>query len=187
MKLRGPLHLAVGIAAIAAPALHTLTDIMEWQHGGFTDVQLWLNLLAFLPMPLLLLGLYAVQQPRPNAVGLLGALLYGVAFAYFTYTSLYALAEHLPTYAALWARLGRVYTFFGALMVCGGFLFGWSSLRVGWFPKLSLALFLTGLTVNLVLALVPAPDILQTVGSAIRNAGLIAMGHAALTKRARDA
>ena len=60
---------------------------------------------AFLPMPWLLLGLYAVHKKAPGALGLAGALLYGVAFTYFAHSTLYALAEHIPTYEALWLRL----------------------------------------------------------------------------------
>ena len=175
-----PLNLAVGLCALVAPALHTVTDVMELYNRGFTDAQLWLNLLAFLPMPLLLLGIYSVQVPKPGVDGLLGALLYGAAFAYFTYTTLFALAERVPTYDELWERLGVVYTFFGGLMVCGGLLFGWSAFRVGWLPRSSVLLFLSGIVVNLMLAILPAPDTLQTIGSAMRNFGLMAMGYAIL-------
>jgi hypothetical protein len=41
-------------------------------------------------------------------------------------------------------------------------------------------LFAAGLLVNLGLAVVPAPDILQTVGTAIRNAGIVGMGYVLL-------
>ena len=51
------LEVVVGAAAIAAPVLHTITDGMEWYAGGFSDAQLWLNYLAFAPMPWLLLGI----------------------------------------------------------------------------------------------------------------------------------
>jgi hypothetical protein len=177
---RSLLSIAVGIAALVAPALHSLTDVMEWYHGGFSDVQLWLNYIAFLPMSWLLLGLYAVHGSRPNVVGLIGALLYGAAFTYFAYTTLYALTEHVPTYEALWSRLGGLYTVHGALMVIGGLMFAWAALRVGWLPKGGLLLFAAGIVCNLVLALLPAPDILQTIGSAARNLGLMAMGYGVL-------
>ena len=153
---------------------------MEWHNRGFTDAQLWLNLLAFVPMPLLLLGIYSIQVPKPGTAGLLGALLYGAAFAYFTYTTLYALAKRIPTYAELWTRLGHVYTFFGGLMVCGGLLFAWSALRVAWLPRFAVLLFLSGIVLNLILAILPAPDTFQTIGSAMRNVGLMAMGYAIL-------
>jgi hypothetical protein len=181
------LAIVVGVAALVAPALHSLTDLLEWYQGGFSNRQLWLNYIAFLPMPWLLLGLYAVCEPRPNAVGLAGALLYGVAFTYFTHTTLYALAEQVPSYAALWSRLGGLYTVHGACMVFGGLMFAWSALRAGWFPRWPLQLFGFGLGVNLLLALLPAPDILQTIGSAARNLGLMAIGHAILFRRLRAA
>ena len=180
-------NVAVGIAALIAPALHSLTDVMEWSNGGFSTIQLWLNYLAFLPMPWLLLGLYAAHEPRPNIFGLIGALLYGAAFTYFAHTTLYALTENVSTYEALWSRLGDLYTFHGALMVLGGLMFAWSALRVGWLPGSALWLFAAGIIWNLLLALLPAPDILQTIGSAARNIGLMAMGHAILFRRQRTA
>ncbi len=177
---RTAFHIVVGVAAITAPALHSLSDAMEWYRGGFSTGQLWLTYIAFLPMPWLLLGVYAVHQPRPSLLGLIGALLYGVAFTYFAHTALYALAERTPTYEVLWQRLGSTYTVHGAFMVIGGLLFAWSALRAHWLPSFSVLLFAAGLAVNLVLALVPAPDILQTVGTAVRNLGVVSMGYAIL-------
>ena len=55
------LRLVVGATAIAAPVLHCITDAMEWLQGGFSPVQLGLNYFAFLPMPWLLLCIYAVR------------------------------------------------------------------------------------------------------------------------------
>lgn len=171
------LQVVVGLAAIAAPALHSFTDAMEWYQQGFSTLQLWLNYIAFVPMPWLLLGGYVIRAPRTSLAGLAGALLYGTAFTYFAYTTLYALAEKVPTYEALWARLGNVYTFHGALMVFGGLLFAGSALRGAWLPKSAAVLFLSGILINLLLSFLPAPDILQTVGSSVRNLGLMAMGY----------
>lgn len=170
------LSVVVGVAAIVAPILHSVTDAMEWYEQGFSRTQLWLNYVAFLPMPWLLLGMYAVREERLGLSGLVGALLYGIAFTYFAHTTLYALASHAPTYEALWQQLGPTYTVHGALMVVGGLLFSVAALRAGALPRPAVRLFGTGLLVNLVLALMPAPDILQTVGTAIRNAGLVGMG-----------
>jgi hypothetical protein len=177
------LSIAVGIAALAAPALHSITDMLEWYQGGFSAIQLWLNYIAFLPMPWLLLGLYTVRQPRPNVFGLIGALLYGVAFIYFAHTTLYAITEQVPTYEALWIRLGSLYSVHGAFMVLGGLMFAWSALRAGWLPRWPLLLFASGIAVNLLVALMPVPDILQTIGSTVRNCGLMAMGYGILFKR----
>lgn len=174
------LDVVVGVAAMVAPALHSLTDIMEWHSGGFSTIQLWLNYAAFLPMPWLLVGVYAIHDPRPGWLGLFGALLYGAAFTYFAYTTLLALDQGVSNYEALWAQLGVRYTFHGALMVLGGILFSWAALRARWLPRVSILLFLFGIAANLLLSLLPLPDILQTVGSAIRNVGLMAMGYAIL-------
>jgi hypothetical protein len=45
------LRLIVGVTALLAPLLHSITDAMEWSHGGFSVLQLWLNYLAFVPIP----------------------------------------------------------------------------------------------------------------------------------------
>jgi hypothetical protein len=166
----------VGTAAVAAPVLHTCTDAMEWHQGGFSTTQLWLNYVAFLPMPWLLLGIYAVRADTLRSVALVGAVLYGIAFTYFAHTTLLALAVSAPDYAALWQDLGSTYTFHGALMVIGGLLFAGAAFRSNSLPVVAVVLFGGGLLVNLVLALLPAPELLQTVGTAIRNAGLVGMG-----------
>jgi hypothetical protein len=80
----------------------------------------------------------SLTQARPSplhlvvgAAALLGAILYGAAFTYFSYTTLYALKAGIPTYEALWTDLGTLYTVHGGLMVAGGLLFGGSVLRAG--------------------------------------------------------
>ena len=70
--------------------------------GGFSPLQLSLNYLGFLPMPVLLVGLYAVQRPGITRVGLLGALLYGGTFVYFAHTTLYALQERISVTRPSW-------------------------------------------------------------------------------------
>ncbi len=174
------LRVVVGTAAIVAPILHSVTDAMEWYQGGFSTTQLWLNYAAFLPMPWLLLGIYSVRSEALGACALVGAVLYGFAFTYFAHTTLYALAIGSPNYESLWQRLGPTYTVHGALMVIGGFLFAAAALRSKSLPTIAVWLFGVGLLVNLVLALAPAPDIMQTVGTAIRNAGLVGMGYTTL-------
>jgi hypothetical protein len=182
MSLTEPraLRVVVGTTAIAAPILHSLTDAMEWYQNGFSNTQLWLNYVAFLPMPWLLLGIYAMRTDALGTGALVGAVLYGFAFTYFAHTTLYALAVGAPNYESLWQKLGPTYTVHGALMVIGGFLFAGAALRAKCIPAVAVWLFGGGLFVNLVLAMVPAPDILQTVGTAIRNAGLVGMGYATL-------
>ncbi len=169
-------RIIVGVMAVVAPAAHTLTDIMEWLNNGFSGTQLWINYIAFVPMSWLLLGLYAVQKPLPGMTGLTGALLYGASFTYFAFTTLFALELKIPDYETLWNRLGMIYTFHGALMIVGGLMFGYSAWKVNWLPRISLIFFLSGIMTNLILGIIPAPDILQTIGSTLRNTGLMIMG-----------
>jgi hypothetical protein len=174
----------VAWGALLAPAVHTLTDVLEWAQGGFSPPQLWLNYVAFLPLPAVMIGLYAVQTPRISRFGLLGALVFGFAFVYFAHTTLLALETGVPTYDRLWEQLGGTYTLHGALMIVGGLAFGVASVRAGVLPAWTSRLFLLGIALNLVVALVPVPDLLQTIGSGVRNAGLIGMGWAVAGGRA---
>lgn len=179
---RNSLRWAVGLTAVLAPLLHSLTDVMELLQHGFSPAQLWLNYIAFLPMAWLLLGIHAVHERDPGLAGLAGAVLYGAAFTYFAFTALYAIERQIPTYAALWQELGAAYTIHGALMVVGGALFGAAVLRAGWLPRWTALLFLAGLTLNLVLQVSAAPEMLQVIGSFLRNAGLVGMGGALLLR-----
>jgi hypothetical protein len=175
----------IGIGAIVVPALHTVTDVVEWAHGGFSPAQLGLNYLAFVPIPVILVGLWAAQRPRIGAAGLVGAILYGAAFVYFAHTTLVALEESVPDYETLWSRLGPMYTAHGGLMVVGGALFGVATWRAGVVPRWTAGLFLAGVTLNIALALLDAPELLHTLGTALRNAGLAGMGWAVLAGGAR--
>lgn len=181
------LRTVVGVTAVIAPILHSITDAMEWYQGGFSPPQLWLNYVAFLPMPWLLLGLYTVSKNDLGICGLIGALLYGAAFTYFAHTTLFALASGSPNYESLWQQLGPIYTLHGGFMVAGGMLFAWAAVRATTPPKIFVGLFAAGLVVNLCLALLPAPDILQTLGTALRNIGIVGMGYATLTVSRRSA
>lgn len=168
----------IGWSAMAAPALHTFTDIVEWMQAGFSPWQLWLNYAAFVPLPAILIGLYAAQRPRIRGLGLAGALTYGYAFIYFAHTTLIALSTRAPDYETLWSSLGVMYTLHGAVMIVGGIAFAWATLGAAVLPRWTAAVFLGGVVLNFVLGLLPVPDLLQTAGTALRNAGLIGMGWA---------
>ena len=166
----------IAVLAVLAPGVHLVSDVMEWASGGFSRIQLLINYMGFLPMPFLMLGLYAVQRPKIGWVGLLGAILYGASFIYFAHTTLYALEASIPNYELLWQRLGGVYTFHGGLMVMGGLLFGFAVIKARVLWQGGGILFIVGIVINLGLALVSLPEILQTAGSTIRNLGLMGMG-----------
>jgi hypothetical protein len=175
----------LALGAITAPALHTLTDAIEWAQGGFSPLQLWLNYLAFAALPFVMIGVYAYQRPRVSRVGLLGAVLYGYAFVYFAHTTLVALETRARTYHDLWTDLGHLYTLHGAVMVAGGLAFGWATARGGVFPRWTARLFLAGVTTNLVVAFLPVPEIVQVAGSTLRNTALVGMG-VAIARAPRD-
>ncbi len=170
------IRMLVGLAAVGAPGTHTLTDIAEWTTGGFSAAQLWVNYVSFLVMPFMIVGLYAVQRPRIGTLGLSGAVLYGISFVYFAHTAQYAWLERVPDYEALLNRLGNVYYLHGAAMVVGGIAFGAATRRVGFFPDWSTTAFLAGVSTSLLLTVISAPELLHTLGSALRNIGLMGMG-----------
>ncbi len=166
----------IAVTAIAAPILHLISDVLEWKDGGFSRIQLLINYAGFLPMPFLMLGLYAVQRPKIGWLGLVGAVLYGIAFIYFAHTTLLALEESFANYESLWKRLGAVYTFHGGLMIFGGFLFGFSSLKAGVLWRKGIIIFICGLFLNLIITFLPLPEIIHIIGSSVRNFGLIGIG-----------
>jgi hypothetical protein len=166
----------IGSVAIAAPTLHLISDALEWIGRGFSPLQLWVTYVAFLLVPFMMIGLYAVQRPRISWTALLGAFIYGVSFVYFAYTALYALVDHIADYHTLWSRLDGLYTFHGGVMIVGGVLFGIATLRAGVLAPWAGGLFVAGLSLNLLFAVIPVPEILQTFGSTLRNLGLIGMG-----------
>jgi hypothetical protein len=179
------LRLIIALVAIVAPALHLLSDVMEW-FAGFSPAQLWINYAAFVLMPFMIIGLYAAQRPKIGWLGLTGAVLYGISFIYFTHTTLYAIEGSVADYQTLWNKLGVVYTVHGGLMVAGGLLFGFASLKAKILWRGAVVLFLVGIIINFILGLLPLPDILQTIGSALRNFGLMGMGAGLIISGASD-
>lgn len=170
------LRRAIAILAISAPGLHMATDIWEVVGSGFSPPQLVLNYLAFVLMPFLMMGLYAVQSPRIKWPGLLGALLYGAAFVYFAHSTLSALEYSVRDYATLWTGLGITYTLHGFIMIVGGALFAIYSLKAKVLWRPGLVVFGLGLALNLLVAALQSPEIFQTAGSTVRNFGLISIG-----------
>ncbi len=119
----------IAITVIISSTLHLLSDVMEWTSGGFSQTQLLINYVGFLPIPFLMIGLYAYQRPRIGWGGLIGSVLYGIAFVYFAHTTMIAFEESISNYEMLLEKLGNVYTFHGGLMVTGGMMFGIASLH----------------------------------------------------------
>ena len=177
------LAVTVGACAIFAPALHSVSDILEWYQNGYTVTQLWLKYIAFIPMPWLLLGICLAHTPRLGTLGFVGALLYGMGFVYFEHTVLYALAEDISTYQELKSRLGALNTVYGTFMIYGALMFAWAAFRARWLPGFSVLLLALGIVINFLLWLANVPDSFQTIGSAVKNLGIASMGWTLLFKR----
>lgn len=176
----------IAIGTICASALHQTSDIMEWLSGGFSQSQLSINYAGFVLMPFVIIGLYAVQRPVIGWAGLAGAVLYGISFIYFAHTSLFSLELSVPDYETLWTRLGYVYTFHGVIMIVGGLMFGVASLRASVLSRIGVTIFILGIAVNLLLGLLPVPDVMRITGSSFRNVGLIVIGIELLLRGTTD-
>lgn len=177
------LRLIIGLATIIAFTLHILSDLLEVFSGGFFAAQLWINYVAFLPIPFLMIGLYAVQLPLSGWISLTGAIAYGTSFIFFAGTTLYALVAKTADYSTLLEELGSIYTFYGGLMVTGGILFGIAVIIARVLPKWTGWLLILGVSLNLIFRLLTFPALTQIVGSIVRNIAFIGMGIAILRTR----
>lgn len=173
----------IGLTAIATSSLHILSDLLELIGGGFSASQLWINYVAFLPIPFLAIGLYAVQLPRAGWMSLAGAVAYGTSFIFFSGTTLYALVAKTEDYSTLLNELGHIYTFYGGLMVAGGILFGMAAIKAKVLPKWTGWCLILGVGLNLLFSLLAFPDLSQIIGSIFRNIAFIGMGTAILKTR----
>ena len=177
------LRLIIGWTAIISPLLHILSDLLEVFGGGFSASQLWINYVAFLPIPFLVIGLYAVQLPRSGWMSLTGAIAYGTSFIFFSGTTLYALVAKTADYPTLIEELGSIYTFFGGLMVVGGILFGIAVIEAKVLPRWTGWLLIFGVSLNLLFSLLAFPDLSHIFASMVRNIAFIGMGIAIIRTR----
>ena len=177
------LRLIVGFTTIIASTLYILSDFLEILGDGFSAEQLWINYVAFLPIPFLMIGLYAFQLPPSGWMSLTGAIAYGTSFIFFSRTTLYALVAQTADYPSLVAELGSIYTFFGGLMVFGGILFGIAVIEARVLPKWTGWLLIFGVSLNLLFSLLAFPELSHIFASMVRNIAFIGMGIAILRTR----
>ena len=177
------LHLIIGWTAIISPLLHILSDLGEVFGGGYSASQLWVNYLAFLPIPFLMIGLYAFQRPHSGWMSLAGALSYGTSFIFFAGTTLYTLVVKTVDYTTLLEELGSIYTFHGVLMVVGGILFSIAVIRARVLPIWTGGWLILGVSLNLLFHLLAFPPLSQIIGSIVRNIALVGMGIAIVNSR----
>lgn len=181
------LYFLIGIGTIAVHFLHILTDLIELAYG-FSNFQLILTYIAFLFIPFVILGLYAVQWPKGGWLGLIGSILYIISFIYFSGTALYAIDSMQngnSNYEIIYNELGTLYIFNGGLMVIGGIMFGLSVIRAKIFPYITGILLIVGLLINALVAFLPINPMFQIIGSIVRNIGLMGMGIAIVYKSNR--
>jgi hypothetical protein len=171
----------LGASLLLFSALYFLSDVIEAIQGGFSSPQLLLTLVAEAAIPVLVLGLLAIQRPRIGRLGLVSGLAYAYAFVFFTGTVVYALVNDTSDYSALSDDLGALMTRHGAIMVFAGIGFGVAVVRAGVLPSWTgLAL---GAGVVLVAATQTAPEVLQLPAAAIRDLAFAGMGLALLRAR----
>lgn len=58
------LRLIIGFTTIIAFTLHILSDLLEVLSGGFSTEQLWINDVAFLPIPLINIKIHETMINR---------------------------------------------------------------------------------------------------------------------------
>ena len=168
----------VGAAALAFSVAYFLSDLIEALQGGFSTGQLVLTLIAEAAIPVFVLGLWLVQQPRVGRLAGYAAGAYALAYVFFTWTVAYALYHGVPDYDTLSDELGIWIFLGGAVMVIAGLAFGWATIRTGVLPRWAAVSLMAG--VVLVAATQNAPDAVQLVAAAVRDLGFAGMGAALL-------
>ena len=177
---RTPLARAIGVAAVVFSGLYFASDMLELLHGGFSAPQLVLTYLAEAAIPLFVLGLYAVQRPHVDRLGLLSAIGYAYAFVFFTCTVLLALVDQSPDWDSLVGDLGPWVTVHGLLMMLAGSAFGAAVVRAGVLPRWTGVLLIVG--VVLVALSSPLPSAVQTLCAGVRDLAFAGMGLSLLTR-----
>jgi len=164
------------ISAIAASVVYTVTDIWELYLGGYSQLLLVSNYVAFVVLAFSMFGLFAAQRPYIKGIGFLGTVLFAWSFIYFSHTSLYAIENQIRDYETLWQQLGLVYTLHGVMMVIGGLMFGVATYQLAIFPKWASGCFLVGIFCNLLFALIAVHELWHILATVFRNVGLVGMG-----------
>ena len=169
---------AIGLAALGFSALYFISDLIEAQHGGFSDFQLWLTLIAEAAIPIFIVGLAVAQRPRIGRLGRWSAFAYAYSYVFFTGTVVYALINGTKDSATLSDDLGIVMIVHGAVMVVAGLGFGDAVLRARRLPAWTAVALMAG--VVLVAAAQGLPESARLTAAAVRALGLGGMGAALL-------
>lgn len=171
----------VGIAAIVSPLAYFASDVLETVQVDFSRERLLLTYVGEAAIPLIVLGLYALQRPHIGRAGLLGAVLYAYAYVFLASTVVFALVGGARNWAGVSSTFGNWLILHGGLMLIGGLAFGWAVVRADVFPRWTgLALALSAV---LVVAVAGMPNLERTVANAVQDAAFIGMGVAVLAMR----
>jgi hypothetical protein len=169
---------AVGWLTLVSTAVYFISDALEAARGGFTDAQLWLTLAAEGTLPLFVIGLYRVQRARAGRAGRYGAVMYAGAYAYFSWTVIYALIHDTPDFTTLTTNLNPTMTIVGAVMVLAAITFAVATYRAAVLPRWTGPTLAVG--VVLVAITLSQASAVQLVAVGIRDLAFAGMGVAAI-------
>lgn len=168
----------IGAVALGFSALYLVSDLIELAQGGFSTFQLALTYVSEAAIPIFVLGIYAVQRPRIQWFGLVGAVGYAYAFVFFAGTVVYALVDDVSDWDALKDQMGAWITVPSVLMVASGLVFGYAVIRAGVLPRWTGALLIVGVILMVIASGLPAAA--QTAAAAVRDTAFAGMGVALL-------
>jgi hypothetical protein len=163
--------------------VYLLSDLIELAQGGFSTGQLALTYAAEAAIPLVVLGLFAVQRPRIGALGLIGAATYAYTFVFFTSTVVYAIVNQTHDWNELTTQLGGWIAVHSVLMVLAGVMFGAAVIRAGVLPRWTGVTLIAGMVLLAITARLPAAA--QTMAAAVRDVAFAGMGAALLGRTRR--
>jgi hypothetical protein len=164
----------VGIVAVLFSALYFISDVIELSQGGFSTPQLAFTYASEAAVPLLVLGLYAVQRPQIGRLGFVAAVTYAYTFVFFTATVVYALLNHTRDWEMLQEPFGAWMSIHSALMVIAGVSFGVAVARAQVLPRWTGITLVAGMV--LMTATTGLPEITRTMSAGVRDLAFAGMG-----------
>ncbi|MCY1139105.1 hypothetical protein OWR29_13995 [Actinoplanes sp. Pm04-4] len=170
-----------GAAALLFSIVYLVSDVIELAQGGFSPFQLSLTYAAEAAIPLFVLGLYALQRPRINGLGLAGAIGYSYTYVFFTGTVLLAIIDDVPDWDTLSDRLGAWGGVHSVLMIVAGIAFGVAVARARVLPAWTGVTLIVGMVLYALTPMLPASF---GIGAAtVRDLAFAGMGWAVLSSR----
>jgi len=190
---RKSLKFLIGLLAIISPLMHVAGDVMKLLNNNLLSVpQLLLTYASFMLLPLAVVGIFSLYWDRLGWFGLVGTVLYSVAFIYFATTAMTPFTHMRSeivagnvSFSHLSDIFGQPYVIHGILMTIGGILFGGAILLSKTLPKLTGALLIFGVIINVIFTIYPVGPFF-IIGAIIRNGAFILMGLYLITLKERS-